>query len=55
MAVPGVAGVGIGERDGREVIVVYVEKRDAKIEHEIPQTLETYPLQIEVTGPVTAE
>jgi len=55
MAVPGVVGVGIGERHGREVIVVYVEKKDAKMEHEIPQTLETYRLQIEVTGPVTVQ
>ena len=36
MAIPGVVGVGIGERDGKGVIVVYVEKMDATMEGEIP-------------------
>jgi len=55
MAVPGVVGVGIGEQDGSEVIVVFVEKKDAATESRIPKTLEGYSLRVEVTGPITAQ
>jgi hypothetical protein len=54
MAIPGVVGVGIGERDGAEVIVVYVEDRTAEIDRNVPDTLEGYPVLIEVTGPIIA-
>ena len=54
MAIPGVVGVGIGERDGTEVIVVYVEKRTAQVDREVSDTLEGYPVFIEVTGPINA-
>ena len=54
MAIHGVAGVGIGERDGTEIIVVYVEKRTAELDREVPDKLEGYPVVIEVTGPIIA-
>lgn len=54
MAIPGVVGVGIGERDGTEVIVVYVEKWTREIAREVPDTLEGYLVLIDVTGPIIA-
>jgi heat shock protein HslJ len=54
MAISGVVGSGIGERDGAEVIVVFVEEQTATIEQNVPNTLDGYPVVIEVTGPIDA-
>lgn len=54
MAVPGVVGVGIGDCNGNECIVVLVQERTAQIDRQIPGTLDGYPVYIEVSGPIKA-
>ena len=54
MATPGVVGVGIGECNGRECIVVLVQDRTAQTYRQIPGTLDGHPVRIEVTGPIEA-
>jgi len=55
MAIPGVVGVGIGQRDGRVCIVVMVETRTPQIDDQVPDTLDGFPVLIEVTGPIVAQ
>lgn len=55
MAIPGVVGVGIGQRDGRVSIIVMVETRTPQIDHRVPDTLESFPVYIEVSGPIVAQ
>lgn len=47
MAIPGVVGVGIGDCNGKECIVVFIQDRTAQIDREVPGTLDGYPVQIE--------
>jgi hypothetical protein len=54
MAIPGVVGVGIGDCNGKECIVVLIRDRTAQVDREMPGTLDGYPVQIEVTGPIKA-
>lgn len=54
MAIPGVVGVGIGDCNGKECIVVFIQDRTAQIDREVPGTLDGYPIQIEVTGLIKA-
>jgi hypothetical protein len=54
MSIPGVVGVGIGERDGDIVIVVMVEERTDLIDKRVPAMLEGYRVIIEETGPIIA-
>ncbi|MGH8628992.1 MAG: hypothetical protein ACREYC_28305 [Gammaproteobacteria bacterium] len=54
MAIPGVVGVGIGDCNGKECIVVLIQDRTARIDREVPKTLDGYPVHIEVTGPIKA-
>ena len=54
LAIPGVVGVGIGERAGEQHVVVMVEERTAEHDRQVPDTLEGYPVLIEVTGPIDA-
>ena len=55
MAIPGVVDVGIGQRDGRVCIVVMVETRTPQIDDRVPDTLDGFPVFIEVTGPIVAQ
>jgi hypothetical protein len=50
MSVPGVVGTAEGLCDDRPCIKVYVVKRSPEIDNRIPDTLEGYPIKIEVTG-----
>jgi hypothetical protein len=47
---PNVTGVGIGQRDGEEVIIVFVKDIGARgpihSREAIPETLEGYPVEI---------
>jgi hypothetical protein len=54
MAIPGVVGVGIGDCNGKQCIVVLIQDRTAQTDREMPGTLDGYPVQIEVTGPIKA-
>jgi hypothetical protein len=52
MSVPGVEGVAEGMCGSRPCIKVYVVKRSPEIEKKVPDTLEGYPVKIEVTGEI---
>jgi len=54
MIIPGVVGVGIGEVNGTETIIVYVEKKTPLVDREVPKELKGYPVVVEVTGPIVA-
>jgi hypothetical protein len=54
MAIPGVVGVGIGECNGHVCIIVMVEERTPQIDRDVPDTLDGFPVYIEVTGPIVA-
>ena len=50
MKMPGVVGVGIGEKDGKECIRIYVEKDHPKILLALPESLEEVPVEVVVAG-----
>lgn len=50
MKLRGVVGVGIGQREGREVIRIYVEKDHPKILSALPQSLDDVPVEVVVAG-----
>jgi hypothetical protein len=54
MKVRGVVGVGIGEKDGKEVICVYVANDNPKIREALPAALEEVPIEVIVSGPFKA-
>jgi hypothetical protein len=54
MKMRGVVGVGIGEKDGKEVIRVYVADDNPKIRGALPAALEEVPVEIVVSGPFKA-
>jgi hypothetical protein len=55
MKISGVEGVALGECGGRPAIVVYVVRRSPKLVSHIPQTLEGFPVTIEVSGGFSAQ
>jgi len=54
MKMRGVVGVGIGVKDGKEIIRVYVTEDNPKTRGALPASLEEIPVEIVVTGPFTA-
>jgi hypothetical protein len=58
MTLPNVTGAGIGEREGKDVIVVFVTRRvDAsslRPEEVVPKTLEGFTTDVREIGEVTA-
>ena len=50
MSLPGVVGVGIGRKEGRDCICVYVTDDNPMILAALPRTLEEIPVQIIVSG-----
>jgi len=53
LAVDGVEGVAAGQdRSGREAIVVYVRRQS--VGERVPKTIEGYPVEVVVSGPITA-
>ena len=58
MALPRVAGVGIGERDGEPVIKVFVteiQESELAAEERVPASLEGYEVDVEETGSFQAQ
>jgi hypothetical protein len=55
MAINGVVGVGVGERDGSFCIVVYLEEDSEELKSRIPEWVEGFPVTTEVTGPIEAQ
>jgi hypothetical protein len=49
---PGVVGVGVGECDGEPCLKVFVEQRTPELDDQIPEQLEGFKVDIEVTGPI---
>jgi hypothetical protein len=53
LAVDGIEGVAAGQdRSGRDAIVVYV--RQESVGERVPKTLEGYPVEVVVSGQITA-
>src|SRR5437764_14372962 len=50
MKMRGVVGVGIGEKDGKEIIRIYVQKESPKILADLPQSLDSIPAKIVAAG-----
>ena len=50
MKMRGVVGVGIGQKDGREIIRIYVDKESPKILADLPRALDDVPVEIVVAG-----
>jgi hypothetical protein len=59
LALPNVVGVGIGERDGRPVIKVFlkdsVPESALAPSERVPQSLEGFEVDVQVIGDVEAE
>ena len=54
MAVPGVTGLGIGDKGGKQVILVMVEQLTPDLKARIPRALEGYPVVVEQSGEIVA-
>lgn len=55
MAQPGVVAVGIGrDPDGKDAIVVSLDRDRPEVRAALPQALEGYPVRVQVIGPVRA-
>lgn len=50
MKIPGVVGVGEGEKDGRPTVYVMVERRTAKLDAALPDSLDGYAVELRETG-----
>jgi hypothetical protein len=55
MALPGVVGVAEAALpDGRACLRVYVLERTPELDARLPRTLEGWPVDVEVSGPIRA-
>jgi len=54
MKTPGVVGVGIGRKDGKDCIRVYVKDDSPRTLAALPQNLEDVEVEIVVSGPFKA-
>lgn len=53
LSLPNVVAVGIGlGRDGKETIIVGLDKPNPETEAQIPAILEGYPVQVKIMGPI---
>ena len=53
MSIPGVVGVAIGElEDGRPCIQILVVRAGDKLNKQIPNKLDGFPVEIQVTGTI---
>lgn len=50
-ALDGVEGTGVGRCAGEPCIRVFVREKTSELEERIPEQVEGYPVQLEVTGP----
>jgi hypothetical protein len=55
MSIPGVEGVGIGGSEDSPVIVVMVRKEGTAMRKKLPAQIEGYPVEVDVTGEITAQ
>lgn len=54
MGVPGVTGVGIGEKDGKPAIIVMVRELTQDVGSRLPQVIEGHPVVVEQSGEIIA-
>lgn len=55
MARPGVVAVGIGsDAEGRQAIIVSLDRERPDVRASVPEELEGYPVRVQVIGPVRA-
>ncbi len=54
MAIPGVVGVGIGNKNGSSAIVIMVKELTPVLKTKLPQSLDGVPVAIEQTGEISA-
>ena len=55
MALPGVVGVGQGERGGRPTVMVLVVQRSDSLDRAIPDSLDGFAVEIRETGVIEAQ
>lgn len=51
---PGVAGVGVGLREGKPVIVLMLERDSPEVTAGLPEEIEGHRVVVEVVGEITA-
>jgi hypothetical protein len=54
MSLPGVVGIGMGEKDGTPAIVVLVARLTPALRAGIPPTLDGHPVVVEESGEIVA-
>jgi hypothetical protein len=54
MAVSGVTGVGIGDKNGKPAIVIMVKQLTPDLKGALPQVIEGHPVVIEQSGEISA-
>jgi len=55
MAQPGVVAVGVGrDSQGADTIVVSLDRERPEVRASLPETLDGYPVRVQVIGPVRA-
>jgi hypothetical protein len=54
MALPGVVGTALGERDGEPCLKVYVVRKGPALEARIPKTVEGFAVVLQETGAIGA-
>lgn len=55
MAIPGVVGVGRGEKNGAPTIYVMVERMSDSLRRALPDSIEGYAVDVSVTGAIKAQ
>ncbi len=55
MAIPGVVGVGRGERNGAPTVYVMIERMTDSLRRALPDSIEGYAVEVSVTGVMKAQ
>jgi hypothetical protein len=54
MSIPGVTGLGIGEKDGKPALVIMVRKLTPDLKAQLPRMLEGHRVIVEESGEIVA-
>ena len=54
MAIPGVSGLGIGDKDGNPAIVIMVRQLTPDLKARLPRALEGHAVVVEQSGEIVA-
>jgi hypothetical protein len=54
MAIPGVVGTAIGQREGKPCILILTASNTQEVRRKIPSTIEGYPVVVQYIGEVRA-